>query len=241
MSAIRVVAALGVLLVFGAGPGIARSAEDEPVQAEEKAKALPDTWFATAVTTVGSRVQFTNYWSSGSRFRAESVLRGHRVVSIVNDDTYYSIDAVLAAGVSIARDPQAIAVDAKRGRPFADEWKQLLRAGGESVGREELLGRKCEVFRLTNSTGRRTVWVSLEEPRVPIRIMTFDRQSGQEETVDYINWLRGLLISSAFFEPGSQVRLLEFDYPEYSRVSRQAPVGPVPVLYRGFLEAEWQD
>lgn len=213
----------------------------QAAKAAEVEKPLPDTWYVMALTSVGSRVQLAHYWSKGSRFRAESIVAGHRVVSIVNDDTYYAIDAVRGAGIAIKRDPKAIEADAKRSRPFADEWEQLVRAGGESVGTEQIQGRESEIFRLTNSTGRRTVWVSVDEPRVPVRIETFDRKSGREEVVEYVDWLRGLVIADAFFDPPAKAQMLELDYRDYARRIRRGPVGPVPVLYRRFLQAEWEE
>lgn len=238
MEVARRVACLAVALAALVA-SIAASADEKA--AAPPAKDPPDSWFATGVVKIGGRLQLTSYWSLGSKFRAETILAGHRVVTIVNGETYYGYDDVLAAGVAIKRDPEAIAVDTKRPRPFADEWGQLIRAGGESIGFEMYQGRSTEVFRLTNATGRRTIWVSREEPRVPLRVVTYDRASAREETIDYAGWMRGLLIDDSFFEPSSHVDLLPLPYSEYLRQSRYGPVGTVPLLYRGFLESEWED
>ena len=237
MRRIRSAACLGALLLMAVAWVPAAKSE----QSEKSEQPLPDTWYVTAVTTVGSRVQFTRYWSKGARFRAESIIAGHPLVSIVNGDTYYSLDVVRAAGLAVKRDPKAIAADARRSRPFADEWQELVRAGGESVGTESIQGRESEIFRLTNSTGRRTVWVSVGEPRVPVRVETFDRRSGREEVVEYVDWLRDLVIADSFFEPSEKTHLMWIDYLQYTREIRRGPVGPVPVLYRRFLQAEWED
>ena len=226
--------ALGVF-AWSVGSALAQDAPAEPAQE------LPDTWYVTAVSAVGPRVQFTHYWSKRDRFRADTVIAGHRVVSIVNGDKYYSLDTVSALGLQVTRDPAAIAADKTRSRPFADEWDELMRAGGESIGTEMIQGRESEIFRLTNSTGRRTVWVSVTEPRVPVRVETFDRKSGKKESLEYINWLRGLNIADAFFEPPVQSQLEKLDYLEYARESRLGPVGAVPVLYRRFLQADFGD
>ena len=81
------------------------------------------------------------------------------------------------------------------------------------------------------------MWVSLSEPRVPVRVETYDRRSARTETVDYIDWLRGLVIDDSFFEPPAQTKLMSLDYQEYARLSRKGPVGPVPVLYGRFLQS----
>jgi len=226
MRTVRAAGCLAMLLLI--------SLESLPAWLKEDAppKKVPDSWFATGVVRVGGRIQITNYWSSGSKFRAETIIAGHRVVTIVNGDIYYSFDDVAAAGIAIKRDKLAVAVDAKRGRPFADEWSQLLRAGGERIGSETLEGRECEVFRLTNSTGRRTVWVSIEDPRVPVRVHTFDRKTAREEVLEYAGWMRGLLVADEFFQPAKHVdrrdTLLDTDRP-----------GPAtrPVLDHGSLHA----
>ena len=109
------------------------------------------------------------------------------------------------------------------------------------MGTEAIHGRESEVFRLTNSTGRRTVWVAMDEPRVPIRVETFDRRSGRKEVVEYVDWLRGLVIADEFFEPSANTQMMSLDYLEYARAVLKGPVGPVPVLYRRFLQADWEN
>ena len=42
-----------------------------------------------------------------------------------------------------------------------------------------------EVWRVSNSKGRRTVWVMADAPRVPLRVENFDRTSAQTATIDY--------------------------------------------------------
>ena len=76
---------------------------------------------------------------------------------------------------------------------------------------------------------------------MPVRVETFDRESGREEVVEYVDWLRGMAIADSFFEPPWQTKLLELDYLDYARRIRLGPVGPVPVLYRRFLQAQWEE
>jgi hypothetical protein len=195
------------------------------------------TWYGSSLSRNDSGSYLVvHFWSKGARFRAETVIAGHRVTTIVNDKTYYVLDPVLATGVAIRRSELAIAQDATRGRPFGTELKQILRDGGEKVRRERVNGRECDVYQVTDDQGRRQVCVSLQVPRVPLRVENFDRRSGATTYVDYTDWLAGPLISDSFFEPDARIDMERVGYKEYrARVERGQSTGPAPVLYGELL------
>ena len=208
--------------------------QKQPVQAA----VVPEpTWYGSSLSRNDSGAYLVvHFWSKGARFRAETVIAGHRVTTIVNDKTYYVLDPVLATGVAIRRGEPAIAQDATRGRPFGTELEQILRDGGEKVRRERVNGRECDVYQVTDDQGRRQVCVSLQVPRVPLRVENFDRKSGATTYVDYTDWLSGPLISDSFFEPDARIDMERVGYKEYrARVERGQSTGPAPVLYGELL------
>lgn len=211
-----------------------------PVVAQEKkgeAEATPgeDTWYAASLSRGDAGFLVTHYWSKGARFRAETVIAGHRIVTIVNGEYYYTIDKLLGNGIAIRRSPASVKQDPTRGRPFGSERQEIVDGGGEWVARETLFGRKSDIYRVTNANGRRQVWVAADESKLPLRVETYHRASGRTDTVDYVNWLAGLAISDGFFEPDAGVDLRRVEYEEYVERSGRKLMGPAPVLYRELL------
>lgn len=200
----------------------------------------PPTWYASSVSrSEGGAYVVIHSWSNGTRFRAETVLSGHRVTTIVNGGTYYIVDPVSATGVAIERSPLSVARDAERGRPFGSEFELILRDGGEKVRTESVSGRQCDVYRVTDEKGRRQVWVTVEKPPVPARAENFDRRNGWTTHVEYTNWLAGLSISDSFFEPDARIALERVGYEEYrARAAAGRPPGPAPVLYSDLLHGQ---
>jgi hypothetical protein len=182
-----------------------------------------------------------HFWSSGSLFRSEAVLAGRKIVTIVNSDTYYVVDAVGGNGVAITRSEAARRLDASRSRPFGNDLDQLLRRGGEHVGVEKSGGRSIDVYRLTDDRGRRTIWMSQSDPPIPLRVETYDRESATTGKVDYVNWLKSPAIAPSFFQPNPSWKLEKLDYDTYRRRILKGPVGPAPVLYRHLLHGESQE
>jgi outer membrane lipoprotein-sorting protein len=221
-----------------------------PVAAQEEAKPpqpegappapveYPDTWYAQALAHSEIGINVTHFWSKGPLLRAETVVIGRRVVTIVNGGTYYAYDGLGRTGVAVGRAASAIEQDAERKRPFGNELAALLQQGAESVGFENLGGREAEVFRVTDERGRRQVWVTAGEERLPLRIEVFRRQTGQTLSTDFLNWMSGFPISDAFFEPEPGIDFVHLSFDEY--LARQAdgkPLGPVPVFYTDLLHA----
>ena len=134
------------------------------------------------------------------------------------------------------RSPKAIAHDAKGERPFGREFENLVKQGAEKVRDENVLGRACEVFRLTDTLGQRELWVTKDLKRLPIRVVVYRRDTSTTVTTDFINWLTGLSISDGFFEPESGLNLETLDFDTFiKRSSTGEAIGPVPVLYTDLL------
>jgi hypothetical protein len=216
--------------------------EGAPTTAQEQAPPAPveypDTWYAQALAHSEIGLNVTHFWSKGPMLRAETVVVGRRVVTVVRGDTYYAYDGLGRTGVAVARDPSAIEKDAERKRPFGNELAALVKQGAESVGFENLGGREVEVFRVTDERGRRQVWVTTGEERLPVRIEVFQRQTGKSLATDFLNWMSGFPISDAFFEPEPGIDFVQLGFEEY--LLRQAdgkPLGPVPIFYTDLLHS----
>lgn len=211
---------LGLLLLPGAG-----ALADEP-----------QSWHAQAMAHSEAGLNVTYFWSKGPRLRAETVVTGHRVVTIVNGDFYYAYDAVNRKGIAIRRAPEAIAQDKADRRPFGRELEILLDQGAEKVGEEQHFGALCDVYRITDDAGKRVLWVTQAEPKLPVRLEIFSRKSGRTRFTDYLNWLSGVPLSDDFFKPEKEIELERYSLEDYVRITvNEGPIGPVPVLYADLL------
>jgi hypothetical protein len=176
-----------------------------------------------------------HFWSKGRRLRVHTVLAGHPVVTIVNGDRYYVLDELTGTGVAIRRNPAARRADAGGARPFGNDAERILREGGEKVRSERLAGTSCDVYRITDAKGRREVWVTQEEPRLPVRVEIFERISGRSGRHDYLDWSRDVPMPDAFFEPDPRFTIESLEYEEYLTKATEGPVGPAPVFYSDLL------
>lgn len=192
------------------------------------------SWYARAVGRGERGMVVTDLWSKGPLFRAEMVVAGRRIVTLVNGEHYYNLDATTGRGIAIRRPERALEADASRSRPFGTELEDLLEAGGEKVGSETLGGRRCELYRVTDERGRRSVCVDPER-RLPVRVERFHRASGRTDGVDYVSWISGLPLPQLLFEPDPRYEIEFMELEEYRRRSRQETVGPAPVLYGDLL------
>jgi outer membrane lipoprotein-sorting protein len=196
----------------------------------------PPTWYAQALTRGEAGLNVTHFWSKGPWLRAETVVAAHKIVTIVRGDRYYAYDGLTGSGVAIRREPAAIADDRPDRRPFAREYEILTQQGAELVREETLVNRRAGIYRVTDAHGRRELWVTQDELRMPLRVEIFDRDSGEQRTVDYVNWQSDLAIDDSFFTPDTRASLEEMDYTDYLRRStEQGSVGPVPVFYTNLL------
>jgi len=207
-----------------------------PVAEAPKKPSGPPTWYAQALSRGDAGLNVTHLWSKGAAFRAETVVAGHKIVTIVRGDRYYAYDGLTGEGLSLRREPAVVAAEKPNVRPFAQEYEVLMHQGAELVREESLVGRRAGIYRVTDELGRRELWVTQDEQRIPLRVQIFDRQSGAERTTDYVNWQSNLEIPDAFFTPDASARLTDMDYTEFLRRSAaEGSVGPVPVLYTHML------
>ena len=200
------------------------------------------TWYAQALARGAAGLNVTHFWSKGPWLRAETVVAGHKVVNIVKGDWYYAYDGLTKQGLAIRRDPKAEAQDSPERRPFGREYEILVRQGAEQVGEDTAFGRPVGVYRVTDLRGKREVWVTLDEKRLPLRLEIFDRQSSGTRITDYVNWQSALFIPDSFFEPEPGVQIEKLELEQYIKRSvEEGPVGAVPVLYADLLHGKHEE
>jgi hypothetical protein len=202
-----------------------------PVVAQE----IPDTWYAERIISGDTPPIVEHLWSKGPKFRAETVVGGQPIVTLVNGERYITIDRLSRTGVSIERRPDAIREDAERGRPFGNEGTILQSAGGEKVSTETVGGRPCELYRLTNSEGRQEACVSRDQSRLPLQVKIWRRKTGKQALTRYLDWVSGLPLPDEFFEPEGSVKLEQVSYDDYVRRAGKEQIGPAPPFFRGLL------
>lgn len=224
---------VAAVLAIAAGLLTAWAAAGQIVETDRPAR----TWFAEALARgAAGGINVTYFWSRNAKLRAETVVAGHKVVTIVNGEHYYAYDDLQKIGVDIRRAPEAIARDRPDRRPFGNELEALLSQGAEKVGEQSLAGRPCELYRVTDSRGRRSLWVTKDAHRLPVRIEIFNRVQSSTQYTDYLNWLQGLAMPDAFFAPEPGIELEPFTLESYlARTAEEGPVGPVPILYADLL------
>jgi hypothetical protein len=216
-------------------PEAAQAGPDATKEAETPGEASP-TWYSQALAQGPGGLNVTHFWSKGSKLRAETVVAGHKVVTLVNGDWYYAYDATSGHGIRIRRAPQAIAMDAPYRRPFGNETVRLIRQGAEKIRDEEFHGREVEIYQLTDRMGRRTVWATKDALNIPLRVEMYIRSTASEQTTDYTDWLTGLALSDRYFELDSGVEVETYEFEEYlEKMATVGAVGPVPVLYTHLL------
>lgn len=200
-------------------------------------KSSETTWYVRSLIGSEFGAIMTHYWSKGSLFRADTVVAGHPITTIVDESRYYIYDSILADGASIERNPASIAEDATRGRPFARELRELLATGAEKVSEgfleEGSIG--YEVYQLTNENGRQRVQVTKTDPPLPIQVETFVRETGATGVLEYAGWQRGFALRDSFFEPPNTIVFEQISYLEYTSRFGKVPIGPAPVYYRYLL------
>jgi hypothetical protein len=205
-------------------------------ESEPDAAATPATWHVTGYVTGLGAVRSIRYWSKGPWMRAETVIKGHPIVTIVRDGDYVAYDRVTGMGARIGRSPGAVEQDAKRLRPFGNDFEELVAQGGELVEAEADGNPGVEIWRITDSAGRRKLWVSSDETRLPARLETFVRGSFGSVTLNYSDWMRGLELPDRFFEAPAEIQLERLDYSAYIDAAASRPVAPV--LYPDLLHGD---
>ncbi|MCH8891241.1 MAG: hypothetical protein IH827_09230 [Myxococcales bacterium] len=211
----------------------------QPAAAEKdtdiESSATP-SWYAQTFARSDTGLNVSYLWSLKSKFRAETVSRGHRLVTIVNGDTYSVYDALTMTGITIRRAPAALAAESPDRRPFGNEAQILIDQGGEKIREESIGGKLAEVYQITDESGRRIVWVTQDDRRLPIRVEVFSRKSGSTRYKEYVDWVSGLPVTDAFFEPESNIQFERFELDEYLRkTSEKGSVARIPILYGELL------
>ena len=198
-------------------------------------------WYAMSVIQATGRMTVTHLWSKGDLFRSISVIRGVPIVTLVNKDTYYTINEMENIALAVERSPGAIAEDASRIRPFANELDTLIEQGGEKIRVQSVAGAMTTVWRVTDDAGQRTVWALAAGPSVPIRVENFDRKSGVTGQIAYVNWLYDIPIPDEFFEPWEGLKIRRMTYAQYLKARGRGPVGPAPPLFSELLNGRKRD
>ena len=200
------------------------------------------SWYSQAVSRGRAGLNVTNFWSLGPQLRAETVVAGHKIITIVSGETYYAFDAVGMQGVAIERAKAAIDLDELDQRPFGNEAEAMVAQGAEKIREEVVMGTECDVYQITDNAGRRVLWVSRDRAALPVRIEIYDRRTGQKKHTDFVDWVRGIPLKDVFFVPDSAVVFERFTLEEYVRTTQEeGPVGPVPVLYADLLHGRRVD
>ena len=228
------------LIVSGATASLAqpsaRQKTKKPAANSESAPDAVNSWYAQAVSQGRAGLNVTNFWSLGSQLRAETVVAGHKIITIVSGGTYYAFDATAMNGVAIERAKSAIDGDAPDRRPFGNEVETMVAQGAEKVREEVVMGTMCDVYQVTDQAGRRVLWVSQGRWELPVRIEIYDRKTGDRKYTDFGDWVNGIPIKEEFFVPGAMVAFERYTLAEYvEQTQNVGPVGSVPVLYADLL------
>jgi outer membrane lipoprotein-sorting protein len=217
------------LSAFAAQPAVAET--DKSIE-----KSAIRSWYTQSYTRSETGLTITYLWSLNSKFRAETVLRGHNLVTIVNGDTYYTYDALTMTGIAIRRAPAALAADSPDRRLFGNEAQMLIDRGGEKIREENIAGKDADVYQITDETGRRIVWVTKDDQRLPIRVELFNRKSGATRYKEYVDWITGFPIADAFFEPAPGIQFKRFELDEYIKYTlAKGSTLTIPILYQEML------
>jgi hypothetical protein len=204
--------------------------------------AAAETWYAQRVTQGDAGMGVEHLWSSGASLRAEVVVSGHPVVTVVHGNRYWVLDRLSGEGISIERHPNAIRADNPAVRPFGDEADRLQRQGGEFI-RDEPLGENvsCRLFKLTDDRGRQEVCIRSDDTALPVFVKSWNRTSRREAVISYANWGKGLEIENSFFSIAADAKVKSYTYAAYAKASQEGNVGPAPVLFPQLLHGEREE
>ena len=195
-------------------------------------------WYAERMTTGDSPVRVEHLWSKGRKFKSVSFYRGHPIITLVNGPRYLIYDELTLKGIQITRSARAQKDDEKGGRPFGDEMAFIVENGGEKVRTEEVGGGTCDLYRLTDSEGRREVCVATaneEGQALPILLRVWLRASNRESETRYLEWNANVEFGEGFFEPDPRVALEVYEYEAYVEKIQKEAVGPAPPFHGALL------
>ena len=226
----RDVALLAILVLLGAAP--IGHAEDEE---ERPSLPPPKTWHATAYVRGRIGLRVIDYWSRGAEMRARTLIAGHPITTLVRGERYVVVDELTGRGVDIRRSKEALAADQRRIRPFAFELDDLIADGGEKVEDVRIGSIDAEIWRVTDGAGRRKIWLKANDPRVPLRVETFNRAAADTLELDYTNWIFDLALPPEFFAIPQGIVIERFEYDDFLRRAGEGTTPNLPVLYPDLL------
>jgi outer membrane lipoprotein-sorting protein len=228
------------VVVFALAAGAAKKEENSAAKKnakDEKDAKTPVSWYARSLVQSEAGIIVWDYWAKGRKLRAETIVGGTPIVTFVSGEFYTIVDMLTRTGVAIRRAPEAIAADKTRAgeRGFGREGEELIAKGAELVRSENLSGRPCKMYRLTDERGKTEVWLTDDKRKLPVRVEFSRRDTGAKSTTDYIDWIADLELSDPFFEPDPRVELERVEYADYVKRSQSGSVGPAPVLFSNLL------
>lgn len=208
------------------------AATEEPKSPDARPRLDAEGVYAMTMTRGESGLHIVEYWSKGATLRAHTTIAGHPFVTLVVGETYYTLDPVFKRGVALQRSPRALAADKGRRRLFGNEFEDMLAQGAERIRTEETPSGPVDVYRLTDEKGRRTVWVTGDDYKLPLKFETFDRRSGAEAMLEYLSW-SPLRLSESFFDPPGEAWEIERvdSYDDYIKAPRNASFRGAPVIF----------
>jgi len=196
----------------------------------------PNAYYSMTLGRSGFDLVVASYWSLGPLLRSETAVAGHTIVTIVDRKYYYTYDALTRKGYRIGRSKSSIAQDEDRVRPFALDYDVLIAQGGEKIREETLNGIQVDVYRVTDQKGRRTLRVTQNSLKFPVKLETYDRKTGRTSELDWVQWIPGIALDEEFFEPPRKLDLKRFDdYQDFLNALKEGPVSPSPPLFHGLL------
>lgn len=222
---------LVILALSGVGR-VSASVADE----QDKSFKPPGSYYSMTLGRSNLDLVVVTYWSLGPLLRSETVVAGHLIVTLVDEKYYYTYDALTRKGYRIGRSKLAIADDKERLRPFALDYFELVAQGGEKVREETLNGIPVDVYRVTDQKGRRTLWVTQNPLKFPVKLEAYDRQTGRTSVLDWVQWIPAIDLEKEFFEPPRKLDLRKFeDYSEFREALKEGPISPSPPLFHQLL------
>lgn len=225
-------------VVFALAAGAAKKEENSEAKKDAKDAKTPISWYSRSLVQSEAGIIVWDYWAKGRKLRAETIVGGTPIVTFVSGEFYTIVDMLTRTGVAIRRAPEAIAADKTRAdeRGFGREGEELIEKGAEYVRSENLSGRPCKMYRLTEERGKTEVWLTDDKRKLPVRVEFSRRDTGAKSTTDYIDWIADLELSDPFFEPDPRVELERVEYADYvKRTQSGSIVGPAPVLFSNLL------
>lgn len=215
---------LALVLAALSGSVVAVAADDE-------------TWYAARITAGDKPLRVEHFWSKGSQVRMETVIRAQPFITLVNGEYYTVIDPVLNRAMAIRRPAAALKLDRQHGgrRPFARDADRLIEAGAEQVGEEKIGGRTGLHYRASNRLAASEAWVTEDEHRLPLRVIRYDRASGETRREDFVDWARKLQLPEDFFQPAAHIEVERLEYEEFNARVRDRTSALVPILIEELL------